>query len=127
MPPPRKPTSPARRPPSFKEPAALKRLNKSLDAAQDALAELREDAGRDVSQDARDVYKDLRTFVSNARRDTGKLAKALARDFERAERKLAPRSSSRTTRSGTGSPARTTRSRTTGTRSKSSRASSKRT
>jgi hypothetical protein len=76
---------------AFKEPAALKQLNKSLDAAQDALADLRKHAGRDVSQGARDLYKDVRTFVSSAPRDTGKLTKALARDFEQAEKQLARR------------------------------------
>jgi len=73
---------------AFKEPAALTRLNKSLDAAQEALAELRKDTGRDVGQAARDLYKDLRTFVSSARRDSGKLAKALQRDFEQAQKRF---------------------------------------
>ena len=73
----------------FKEPAALKRLNKSLDAAQEALAELRKDTGRDVGQGAQDLYKDVRTFVTSARRDSGKLAKALQRDFEQAQKRLA--------------------------------------
>jgi hypothetical protein len=40
MPPAKKPTSPSTRPPAaFKEPAALRRLNKSLDSAQEALAD----------------------------------------------------------------------------------------
>jgi len=73
---------------AFKEPAALKRLNRSLDAAQDALGELGKDTGRDVGHGARDLYKDVRTFVSSARRDTGKLAKALQRDFEQAQKRL---------------------------------------
>ena len=84
---------------AFKEPVALKRLTTSLDAAQDALAELRKDTGRDVGQGARDLYRDLRTFVSSARRDTGKLAKALQRDFEQAQKRVAgtPATRSRTT------------------------------
>jgi len=73
----------------FKEPAALKRLNRSLDAAQEALAELRKDTERDVGQGAHDLYKDVRTFVTSARRDSGKLAKALQRDFEQAQKRLA--------------------------------------
>jgi hypothetical protein len=100
MPPAKKPAVSRPRPPApFKEPAALKRLTRSLDAAQEALAELRKDTGRDVGQGARDLYKDLRTFVSSARRDSGKLAKALARDFERAQKELsgAPRAGSRST------------------------------
>lgn len=90
MPPAKKPTpSSPRTRAGFKEPAALKRLNRSLDAAQEALGELRKDTGRDVGQGARDLYKDLRTFVTSARRDSGKLAKALQRDFEQAQKRLA--------------------------------------
>ena len=51
--------------------------------------ELREDTGRDVSQGARDLHKDLRAFISSARRDAGKLAKALQRDFDQAQKQLA--------------------------------------
>jgi len=80
----------------------MKRLNSSLDAAQEALAELRKDTGRDVSQGARDLYKDLRAFISSARRDSSKLAKALARDLEQAEKRLA------SSTSGTRTPTRTT-------------------
>lgn len=89
MPPARKVTSLPSRPRTYKEPAALKWLACSLDAAQEALVELREDTGRDVSQGARDLHSDLRAFVSSARRDSGKLAKALQRDFERAQDQLA--------------------------------------
>jgi len=87
MPAAKKPAAP--RPRAFKEPAALKRLGRSLESAQEALAELRKDTGRDVSQGARDLYGDLRTFVANARRDTGKLTKALQRDFEHAQKQVA--------------------------------------
>ena len=101
MPPAKKPTR-SRAPrtsAAFKEPAALKRLTTSLDAAQEALAELRKDTGRDVGQGAQDLYRDLRTFVSSARRDTGKLTKALRRDFEQAQKRVAgmPATRSRTT------------------------------
>jgi len=91
MPPAKKPTtsSSRRTPAAFREPAAFKRLNRSLDAAQDALAELRKDTGRDVGRGARDLYKDLRTFISSARRDSSKLAKALQHDFEQAQKRLA--------------------------------------
>jgi hypothetical protein len=78
---------------TFKEPAALKRLHSSLDAAQKALGELREHAGRDAAQSTRDLQKDLRAFLSSARRDSGKLSKALARDFQRAQKLLADTSS----------------------------------
>jgi hypothetical protein len=86
MPPARKPASTRSRPRTFREPAALKRLNRSLDAAYEALAELRKDTGRDIGQAARDVYQDVRTLVADARRDSGKLARALARDFQQAEK-----------------------------------------
>lgn len=68
---------------AFEEPAALKRFNRSLDAAHLALTELRKDTGRDVGQGARDLYEDLRTFVSSARRDSAKLTRALQRDDSR--------------------------------------------
>ena len=45
----------ARKRPAAGEPAAVKRLNKSLDAAQDALAALRGDVSKDVSAGARDL------------------------------------------------------------------------
>jgi len=64
--------------------------------------ELRQDTGRDVGQGARDLYRDLRTFVASARRDSGRLAKALQRDFEQAQKRLvsAPAARSRTAASG---------------------------
>jgi hypothetical protein len=89
MPPAKSSTSRSLHPGTFKEPAALKWLSHSLDAAQQALVELRADAGRDLSHGARDLHKDLRTFISNARRDSEKLAKALQRDFEHAQKQLA--------------------------------------
>src|SRR5450755_1805069 len=95
MPPAKNSTSRSSPPGTFKEPAALKWLSSSLDTAQQALVELREDTGRDVSQGARDLHKDLRAFISSARRDAGKLAKALQRDFDQAQKQLAQ---------GTGSP-----------------------
>jgi len=116
MPPAKKPVSqsPLRSPATFTEPAALKQLTtKSLDAAQEALAALRESTGRDVGQGARDLYSDLRTFVGSARRDTGKLAKALQRDFTQAQKQLArgtaAGSRSRKTASASNRSARTAR------------------
>jgi DNA-binding transcriptional ArsR family regulator len=97
MPQAKKPVSrPSRPSAAFREPAALRKLSRSLDAAQEALAELRKDAGRAVGQGAGDLYKDLRTFLSSARRDTGRLAKALQRDFAQAQKRLGgPGSSTR--------------------------------
>src|SRR5664279_3558030 len=89
MPPAKNSTSRSSHPGTFREPAALKWLSSSLDTAQQALVELRQDTGRDVSQGARDLHKDLRAFISSARRDAEKLAKALQRDFDHAQKQLA--------------------------------------
>ncbi len=89
----------ARKRPATGESAAMARLNKSLDAAQDALGALRNDVSKDVSTGARDLYKDVQKFVKDARRDSGRLGKALQRDIEKAQKRMAPapkaRSSSR--------------------------------
>jgi hypothetical protein len=74
---------------AFKEPAALKRLNKALESAQKALTELRAQGGRDLSQGARSLHKDLGSFVSSARGHTGKLGKALKSDFDQAQKTVA--------------------------------------
>ena len=78
----------ARKRSTVREPAALKRLNKSLDAAQDALAALRNDVSKDVSVGARGVYKDVQKFVKEARRDSRRLGKSLQRDIEMAQKRL---------------------------------------
>ena len=59
--------------PAAKQPASINRLNKSLDAAQDALASLGKDVSKDLGAGGRDLYKNLQRFVKNARRDSGKL------------------------------------------------------
>ena len=69
--------SSSRRSKAFKEPAALKRLNRSLDAAQKALTELRTHASDDAAKNTRTLHTGLGKFVANARRDTGKLTTAL--------------------------------------------------
>ena len=79
-------TSAAR--PKFKEPAALKRFSRSLETADAALMELRKSAERDLGHGARELYRDLQRFLSNARRDSRKLSTALHRDFEVASREL---------------------------------------
>lgn len=95
------------------EPAALKRLNKSLDSAQDALATLRKDLSKDVGAGAKNLYRDLERFIKDARRDSGKLGTALQRDVERAQKAVASRS-----RASAGGGARKTSTRATGGRSK---------
>lgn len=107
MPAAKKPTSSTRKRDAAKEPPALKRLNKSLDTAQEALAALRNDLSTDVSKGVRDLYGDVQKFVTDARRDSGKLGKALQKDVGQAERRLAR---SARTASARGSARRSTRS-----------------
>ena len=94
--------SSSRRGASFKEPAALKRLNQSLDAAQKALTELRNHAGREAADSTKTLYKGLGKFVTDARRDTGKFTSALKKDFEQAA-KMAQTAAKRTTGRATSS------------------------
>ena len=93
MPPPKKPASrrrgAARKRPAAKEPAAIKRLNKSLDGAQDALASLGKEVSKDLGAGGRDLYKNIQRFVKDARRDSGKLSRALGRDIEQLQKRLA--------------------------------------
>jgi len=74
---------------AFKQPAALKQLNKSLDSAQKALTQLRKHAGRDAAKGTKSLHGDLSKFVSNAKRDSGKLSTALKRDFDQTQKALA--------------------------------------
>ncbi len=116
MPPARKSTrSSSRRGASFKEPAALKRLNQSLDSAQKALTELRKHTGREAAASTKTLYKGLGKFVTDARRDSGKFTTALKKDFEQAA-KAAQNAAKRTT-------GRSTSTRSSSSRSSSSRAS----
>ena len=93
MPPAKKPASrrrgAARKRPTAKDQAALKRLNKSLDTAQDALASLGKDVSKDLGAGGRDLYKNLQRFVKDARRDSGKLSRALERDIGQLQKRLA--------------------------------------
>lgn len=93
------------------EPAALRRLNKSLDSAQDALGMLRKDLSKDVSAGAKNLYKDLERFVKDARRDSGKLGTALQRDVERAQKAVASGSRSSARKTSTRATAGSSRSR----------------
>src|SRR5579863_3251527 len=89
MPQAKRSTSTRRSTSRFKEPAAFKRLTTSLDTAQKALTELSKGSGRAGTKGAKDLYADLRGFVSNARRDSNKVAKALQREFDQAQKQLA--------------------------------------
>lgn len=120
MPPARKSS---RRSSTFKEPAALKKLNQSLTAAQKALTDLSKHAsGSDTAAGTRTLYKGLGKFVTDARRDSTKFGSALRKDFEQAAKaaqKAAKTAtgggtSRRSTSSSTKSKASSTRSRSTG-------------
>jgi hypothetical protein len=99
MPPARRSARSSSRRSAFKEPAALKQLNKSLASAQKALTDLRKQAGRDAAKSTQSLHGDLRKFLANARRDSGKFTAALRRDFEQAQKALAQSSRSQTRRS----------------------------
>lgn len=129
--------SSSRRGASFKEPAALKRLNQSLTSAQKALTDLRKHAaGRDAASGTKTLYKGLGKFVSDARRDTGKFSTAIRKDFEQAAKAAQQAAktatggtrSSSTTRGSSSRSSSSSRSRTTGssTRRSTSRSSSSR-
>jgi DNA-binding SARP family transcriptional activator len=106
MPPAKRSTSTrARRSSAFKPPAALANLNKSIDSAEKALAQLSKHGG---SQSARDVYKGLKKFVTTARRDSGKFAKAIQRDVEQAQKTVAKSSRSARARATSAARSRTT-------------------
>lgn len=101
MPPARKSTrSSSRRSTSFKEPAALKRLNKAIGDAEKALKDLRTQAGgSDAAAGTRTLYKGLGKFLSDARRDSGKFTTAIKKDFEQAAK--AAQSAAKTATGGT--------------------------
>jgi hypothetical protein len=65
------------------------RLNKALDSAQDALNALRKDLSKGAGSGAKGLYKDLEKRVRDVRRDTGKLGKALQKDFANIQKQLA--------------------------------------
>jgi hypothetical protein len=114
--------SSSRRSSTFKEPAALKRLNQSLTSAQKALADLRKHAsGTDAAAGTKTLYKGLGKFVADARRDSTKFGTSLKKDFDQAA-KAAQKAAKVATGSGT---TRRSSSSTRGTSSRSSSSSSK--
>jgi hypothetical protein len=124
MPPARKSS---RRSSTFKEPAALKKLNQSLTSAQKALGDLKKHAsGSDAAAGTRTLYKGLGKFVTDARRDSTKFGSALRKDFEQAA-KAAQKAAKTATGSGTSRRSSSTskRSRSTTSSTKSSGSSSR--
>jgi hypothetical protein len=108
-------TTSSRRRTAAKEPAALKRLNKSLDSADSALTAL----SKDVGAGAGDLHKNVSRLLRDARRDSGKLGKAVLKDLQQLQKALAETSGRATSR------ARATR-RSTAKRATAKRATAKR-
>jgi hypothetical protein len=65
--------------------AALKRLNSSLDAAQDALTELRKNLGRG----GRGVVNDVHKRVTDLRKDARKLNKSVRSELDQLQKSIA--------------------------------------
>lgn len=93
--------SSSRKSTAFKEPAALKRLNESLNRAQKALTDLRTHAGPKAAGNTKALHKGVTKFISDARRDTGKFTTALKRDFEQGQKAAKTSAGSRTTGTST--------------------------
>ena len=111
----------------FKEPTAVKQLNRSLEAAQKAINDLRKQAGRDAGAGTRSLHQDLRKFVTNAKRDSGKLSTALKRDFDQAQKTIATARSSGSGRRTTSGRRSASSGRRSGTRSGTRRSSTRKT
>jgi hypothetical protein len=116
---------------------AIERFNKSLDAAQKALKDVRSTAGTG----AKDLYSTFNKSLTQARRDSGKLAKNLQRDIQKGAKRTASaargrptatrraasgRAATRRSTSGRSTARRATSGRSTARRSTSGRSSSRR-
>ena len=89
--------APARRP------RALNRLEKSIDAAQTALKDLRSELGRG----GRDLVKDLDKTLTDARKNLRNLSKTVAKDLGQIQKAATPRRPA-ASRSRAGSTRKTT-------------------
>jgi hypothetical protein len=97
-------------PKAARQPRALKRLERSIDAAQTALEDLRAELGRG----GRDLVKDLDKTLKDSRRNLGSLSRTVAKDLQRLQRAAAAdrRAASRSRRTPARKPpAKSTRSR----------------
>lgn len=97
--------APARRP------RALNRLEKSIDAAQTALKDLRTELGRG----GRDLVRDLDRTLTDARKNLRSLSRTVAKDVGQIQKAATPR---RPAARGRTTTARKTTARRTGTRKK---------
>src|SRR5947209_4864061 len=76
---------PQRRPAARAGDASLKRLNSSLDAAHDALTELRKNLGRG----GREVVNDVHQRITDVRKDARKLNKSLRSELDQLQKSIA--------------------------------------
>lgn len=96
-------SSSTRRSATFKEPASLKQLSRSLDSAQKALTELSKHAGSSAGKATKSLHGGLKKAVTGARTDTRKLTTELKKDFDQAQKTVASAAKSATkTRASTG-------------------------
>jgi hypothetical protein len=94
--------------------AAIKRLNSSLDAAHDALTELRKNLGRG----GRGVVGDVHKRVTDLRKDARKLNKSVRTELEQLQKSLAGTRSRKTAGRGGTRKATTRRTKATTSRAK---------
>jgi hypothetical protein len=97
---------------------ALDRLSGSIDAAQDALNDLR----RELSKGGREVLKDLDTLLSNARKNLRSTQRTLIKDLDDMQKAATgKRSSARASSSGATAKRTTTSSKSSAPRPRSTR------
>ena len=87
-----------------RQPRALNRLEKSIDAAQSALKDLRTELGRG----RRDLVKDLDKTLSDSRKNLRSLSRTVAKDLEKLQK--AATTGRPTARGGAGAQKTTTKS-----------------
>jgi ABC-type transporter Mla subunit MlaD len=78
----RKPAKSATRPRHSQNTRALERVNKSLDAAAEALKAVSGDAGAG----ARELRRDLTKMLKDARRDATRMSKSMRKELEQLQR-----------------------------------------
>lgn len=88
-----------------RRPRALNRLEKSIDAAQSALKDLRAELGRG----GRDLVKDLDKTLSDSRRNLRSLSRTVTKDLEKLQKAATSRRPT-AARSGAGARKTTTKS-----------------
>jgi hypothetical protein len=112
----------ARRSTSASQNKAIERFNKSLDQAQKALKDLRSDVGTG----GKDLYSNFSKALTQARRDSGKLARNLQRDLQKGAKRTASAARGRAVAGGRSTTRKTTTRRATSGRSTARRSTARR-